>query len=205
VGIDSVAGPSEVVVVADDTAKPAWVAADLLAQAEHDPGAAVLVTPSAALARAVASEVDKQLAQLERAAAARSAIGRYSAAVITPSLDAACDLASEIAAEHLQIMTSDDAHCVARIQHGGAIFVGAHTPVPLGDYFAGPSHVLPTGGTAKFFGPLSVNDFLKASSLIEYDAASLAADGGDVADFATREGLTAHAAAIRIRGSGSGA
>jgi histidinol dehydrogenase len=205
VGIDSVAGPSEVVVVADDAAKPAWVAADLLAQAEHDPGAAVLVTPSAALARAVASEVDKQLAQLERAAAARSAIGRYSAAVITPSLDAACDLASEIAAEHLQIMTSDDAHCVARIQHGGAIFVGAHTPVPLGDYFAGPSHVLPTGGTAKFFGPLSVNDFLKASSLIEYDAASLAADGGDVADFATREGLTAHAAAIRIRGSGSGA
>jgi len=199
VGIDSVAGPSEVVLVADDTAPPAWVAADMLAQAEHDPGSAVLVTPSLVLAKAVAAEVDAQLARLSRGEAARSSIERYSAAVVTPSLEAACDLASEIAAEHLQIMTADDAACVKRIRHAGAIFVGAHTPVPLGDYFAGPSHVLPTGGTAKFFGPLSANDFLKASSLIEYDAASLAADGGGVSDFATREGLTAHAAATTIR------
>lgn len=200
VGIDSVAGPSEVVVVADDRAPAAWVAADLLAQAEHDPGSAVLVTPSRKLADAVAAEVDAQLARLSRSEAARSAIERYSAAVVTPNLDAACDLASEIAAEHLQIMTSDDAYCVKRIRHAGAIFVGAHTPVPLGDYFAGPSHVLPTGGTAKFFGPLSVNDFLKASSLIEYDASALAADSGGVQDFAQREGLTAHAAATAIRG-----
>jgi histidinol dehydrogenase len=121
--------------------------------------------------------------------------------VITRDLDAACDVASDIAAEHLQIMTANDPHCVKRIRHAGAIFVGAHTPVPLGDYFAGPSHVLPTGGTAKFFGPLSANDFLKASSLIEYDADALARDSGGVQDFAEREGLTAHAAAARIRGS----
>jgi histidinol dehydrogenase len=200
VGIDSVAGPSEVVVVADEHANPRWIAADLLAQAEHDPGSAVLVTPSSTLAQAVAKEVDTQLAQLERGEAARSSIERYSAAVVVPSLDAACDLATDIAAEHLQIMTADDAYCAKRIRHAGAIFVGAHTPVPLGDYFAGPSHVLPTGGTAKFFGPLSANDFLKASSVIEYDAAALAEDSAGVQDFATREGLTAHAAAARIRG-----
>lgn len=199
VGIDSVAGPSEVVVVADDSARADWVAADLLAQAEHDPGSAVLVTPSARLASAVALEVDRQLGALARADAARAAIERYSAAVVTESLDAACALASEIAAEHLQIMTADDARCVELIRNAGAIFVGAHTPVPLGDYFAGPSHVLPTGGTAKFFGPLSVNDFLKASSLIEYDAAAMAEDSAGVQDFAQREGLTAHAAAARIR------
>lgn len=199
VGIDSVAGPSEVVVVADDSAKPAWVAADLLAQAEHDPGSAVLVTPSLQLAEAVAGEVDAQLAQLSRADATRAALERYSAAVVTASLDDACDLASDIAAEHLQIMTADDDACVRRIRHGGAIFVGGHTPVPLGDYCAGPSHVLPTGGTAKFFGPLSSNDFLKASSLLAYDGPALAEHAADVQDFATREGLTAHAAAVRVR------
>lgn len=200
VGIDSVAGPSEVVIVADDSANPAWVAADLLAQAEHDPGSAVLVTPSAPLAQAVAAQVEVQLSALTRAEAARVALQRYGAIVISKDLDAACELASELAAEHLQIMTRDDARCVARIRNAGAIFVGAHTPVPLGDYFAGPSHVLPTGGTAKFFGPLSANDFLKASSLITYDAAALAQDSAGVQDFAQREGLTAHAAAIKIRG-----
>jgi histidinol dehydrogenase len=199
VGIDSVAGPSEVVIVADDGARPEWVAADLLAQAEHDPGAAILVTPSATLAAAVVGAVEAQLATLERAAAARGSLERYGAAVVTSDLDAACALASDIAAEHLQIMTADDAGCLRRIRHAGAIFVGPHTPVPLGDYFAGPSHVLPTGGTAKFFGPLSVNDFLKASSLIEYDAEALAEDSGSVQTFAEREGLTAHAAATRIR------
>jgi histidinol dehydrogenase len=200
VGIDSVAGPSEVVIVADDSATPAWVAADLLAQAEHDPGSAVLLTPSLALAQAVAREADAQLARLSRGELTRSSLARYGAVVVTRDLDAACALASDIAAEHLQIMTRDDARCVARIRNAGAIFVGAHTPVPLGDYFAGPSHVLPTGGTAKFFGPLSANDFLKASSLIEYDAGALAEDAAGVSDFATREGLTAHAAAATIRG-----
>jgi histidinol dehydrogenase len=200
VGIDSIAGPSEVVIVADDTSRADWVAADLLAQAEHDPGAAVLVTPSIRLAQSVAQEVDTQLQQLTRGAAARSSIERYSAAIVTRDLDAACDVASELAAEHLQIMTVDDTYCSSRIRHAGAIFVGPYTPVPLGDYFAGPSHVLPTGGTAKFFGPLSANDFLKASSLIEYDAQSLAADSSGVQDFAEREGLTAHAVAASIRG-----
>jgi histidinol dehydrogenase len=199
VGIDSVAGPSEVVVVADDSANAEHVAADLLAQAEHDPGAAVLLTPSRTLASAVATEADVQLATLARAEMTRSSLERYGAIVITESLDAACDLASEIAAEHLQIMTAQDARCLARIRNAGAIFVGTSTPVPLGDYFAGPSHVLPTGGTAKFFGPLSVNDFLKASSLIEYDAAALAEDAESVQDFAELEGLTAHAAAVRRR------
>jgi histidinol dehydrogenase len=201
VGIDSIAGPSEVVVVADDSAEPAQVAADLLAQAEHDPGAAVLLTPSATLARAVAAQLDTQLARLSRAEATRVSLQRYGAIVVTQDLDAACDLASEIAAEHLQIMTRDDARCVKRIRNAGAIFVGQYTPVPLGDYFAGPSHVLPTGGTAKFFGPLSANDFLKSSSLIEYDEAALAEDTASVQDFATREGLTAHAAAVAIRGA----
>ena len=199
VGIDMIAGPTEVVIAADSTAHPALVAADLLAQAEHDPGSAVLITPSASLAAAVVSAVDVQLPALERASAARAALERYSAAVVTDSLDAACDLASEIAAEHLQIITADDARCLARIRHAGAIFLGPHTPVPLGDYFAGPSHVLPTGGTAKFFGPLSVNDFLKASSLIAYDAEAMAEDSAGVQDFANREGLTAHAAAAKVR------
>lgn len=201
VGIDSIAGPSEVVIVADDTARPDWVAADLLAQAEHDPGAAVLVTPSLKLAQAVAEQVELQLQELARGAAARSAIERYSAAVVTRDLDAACDVANELAAEHLQIMTADTTAVLAKIRHAGAIFVGAHTPVPLGDYIAGPSHVLPTGGTAKYFGPLSANDFLKASSIIEYDSQALATDGRAVQDFAEREGLTAHSAAVGIRTS----
>jgi len=202
VGIDSVAGPSEVVIVADDSAQPGWVAADLLAQAEHNPGSAVLLTPSAQLAAAVAAEVDAQLAALSRQEVTRPSIERYSAAIVTADLDAACALANEFAAEHLQIMTADDDRCVAAIRHAGAIFVGGHTPVPLGDYYAGPSHVLPTGGTARFFGPLSCNDFLKASSLIGYDATSLSQDADDVVDFASREGLTAHAAAVRKRTDG---
>ncbi|MDH5673258.1 MAG: histidinol dehydrogenase [Myxococcales bacterium] len=202
VGIDSIAGPSEVVVVADDSANPRWVAADLLAQAEHDPGAAILLTPSAALATAVVEAAEEQLGQLGRSEMTRVSLERYGAAVVVADLAAACDLASEMAAEHLQIVTGDDAGCLERIRHAGAIFVGAHSPVPVGDYYAGPSHVLPTGGTAHFFGPLSANDFLKASSLIEYDAAALAADAADVRDFATREGLTAHAASVAVRTEG---
>jgi histidinol dehydrogenase len=199
VGIDSVAGPSEVVIVADDSARADWIAADLLAQAEHDPGSAILVTPSKRLAEQVIQHADALLADLQRAEMTRSALARYGAVVVTSDLAAACDLATEIATEHLQIMTADDAGCVARIRHAGAIFIGAHTPVPLGDYVAGPSHVLPTGGTAKFFGPLSVNDFLKASSTLHYPPAALAEDSADGQAFAEREGLTAHAAALRIR------
>ena len=199
VGIDSIAGPSEVLILADETARPEWVAADLLAQAEHDPGSAVLLTPSRALAERVAEQVVRQVDQLERAEVTRKALEAYSAIIVTPDLDGACELANEFATEHLQIMTADDDAVLAKIRNAGAIFLGPHTPVPLGDYYAGPSHVLPTGGTAKFFGPLSCNDFLKASSTIRYDAASLCDDAEDVIDFAKREGLTAHARAVQMR------
>ncbi len=199
VGIDSIAGPSEVLIVADGSAAADRVAADLLAQAEHDPGSAILITPDAGFATAVAEALESQLAQLARAEAVRSALRRYSAIVLTPDLAAACELANTVATEHLQIQTADDAGCLARIRHAGAIFVGPDTPVPVGDYWAGPSHVLPTGGTAKFFSPLSVNDFLKSSSILAYDAAALATDGPGIAAFARREGLDAHAAAVERR------
>ena len=199
VSIDSIAGPSEVFIIADETANPAWVAADMLAQAEHDPGSAVLATPSAELADAVAKEIDEQLPELDREKAIRKAIEQYSLIAVTPHLAEACDLANAFAPEHLQIVVRNENQVLQLVRHAGAIFLGPHTPVPLGDYYAGPSHVLPTGGTARFFGPLSCNDFLVATSVIRYDAASLAADADDVIDFATREGLTAHARAIEIR------
>lgn len=199
VGIDSIAGPSEVLIVADDTARADWIASDLLAQAEHDPGSAVLVTPSAGLAENVSRALKGQLSQLQRAEATTAALDKYGAIIVTPGLESACDVANVFATEHLQLMTADNDLCLERIHNGGAIFVGPHTPVPLGDYYAGPSHVLPTGGTARFSGPLSCNDFLKASSIIEYDRDSLADDAKSVADFATREGLTAHAKAVTWR------
>lgn len=199
VGIDSIAGPSEVLILADETARPAWLAADLLAQAEHNPGSAILVTTSGSLARAVQAEVVDQVAKLSRAQAAAHAIDQYSAIIVAADVDAACNLANRFAPEHMQIITKDNRAVLAKVRHAGAIFLGPHTPVPVGDYYAGPSHVLPTGGTARFFGPLSANDFLKASSVVEYDAASLAADAADIIDFATREGLTAHANAVRVR------
>jgi histidinol dehydrogenase len=199
VGIDSIAGPSEVFIVADDAATPSHVAADLMAQAEHDPGSAILATPSSRLAEAVVNELDRQLEKLERSAAIRAALANYSAVIVTADLEEACELANDFATEHLQIMTHDDARCLHRIRHAGAIFIGCNTPVPVGDYYAGPSHVLPTGGTARQFGPLSCNDFLKATSLIAYDHASLEADAAHIQAFATREGLTAHAAAVAAR------
>ncbi len=199
VGIDSIAGPSEVFIVADDTANAAWTAADMLAQAEHNPGSAILATPSAALAEAVLAELEAQLATLDRAELTRPSLEAYSAILVTRSLDEACALATDFATEHLQIMTRANDECLAQIRHAGAVFVGHNTPVPLGDYFAGPSHVLPTGGTAKFFGPLSVNSFLKSTSVLEYDAKAVAEDGPHVDDFARREGLTAHARAARLR------
>ena len=204
VGIDSIAGPSEVLIVADRTAKAEWVAADMLAQAEHDPGSAVLVTDCADLAKAVSAAIERQLPALQRAEALRSALDRYSAIIVVPDIDAACATANDFATEHLQIITADDQAVLANIRHAGAIFLGPHTPVPLGDYYAGPSHVLPTGGTARFFGPLSCNDFLKSSSVTSYDSASLDADGPDVAAFAEREGLTAHANAVLVRMEGGG-
>lgn len=199
VGIDSIAGPSEVLIIADDTARADWLAADLLAQAEHNPGSAVLVTTSGPLAIAVAGELDRQVATLERAAATRMALDENSCIVVAPDLKQAAEIANAFAPEHLQIITKNDDAVLADIRHAGAIFIGPWTPVPLGDYYAGPSHVLPTGGTARFFSPVSCNLFLKASSVIRYDAGALAADAADVIDFARREGLTAHARAIEIR------
>ncbi|MCP4040171.1 MAG: histidinol dehydrogenase [bacterium] len=201
VGIDSIAGPSEVVIVADASARADWVAADLLAQAEHNPGSAVLVTPDAGLAADVEKAIEAQLGELERADVIRPALEAYGAIVLASDLEGCCAIANRFAPEHLQLMTRDDDGCARSIPNAGAIFAGIHTPVPLGDYFAGPSHVLPTGGTARFFGPLSCNDFIKATSLLEYDAASVAEDAESVSDFAIREGLTAHARAARIRKS----
>ncbi|MDP6635499.1 MAG: histidinol dehydrogenase [Phycisphaerae bacterium] len=199
VGIDSVAGPSEVLIVADQTARADYLAADMLAQAEHYPGSAILVTPSKELAGAVTSELDAQLPALSRGEEARACLEAYSAIIVTSDIDEACRIADDFATEHLQIITEDDQAALAKIRNAGAVFLGAYTPVPLGDYYAGPSHVLPTGGTAKFSGPLSCNDFLTAASILSYDSESLECDAGEVIDFATREGLTAHANAVRIR------
>ena len=161
----------------------------------------MLVTPSEKLASAVAAAIDKQLADpaYDRSAEAKACIEAFGAILVVKDLSAACEVANDFAPEHLQIITAEDETVLAAIRNAGAIFVGPYTPVPLGDYVAGPSHVLPTGGTARFFGPLCCNDFLKASSVIRYDASALAADAADVIDFATREGLTAHAKAIEIR------
>ncbi len=199
VGIDSIAGPSEVLIIADDTANADWVAADMLAQAEHNPGSAMLVTPSEKLAEKVAAAIDEQIPTLERKDAISWCITELSAIIVVPDIAAACETANLFATEHLQIITADDDATLAKIRNAGAIFIGPQTPVALGDYYAGPSHVLPTGRTARFFSALSCNDFLKASSTIRYDAASLAEDAADVVDFATREGLTAHARTIQIR------
>lgn len=199
VGIDSIAGPSEVFIVADDAANPRYVAADLLAQAEHDPGSALLATPSRALAEAVVEQLQQQLARLARRDAISNALQEYSAIIITRDLDKACDLAIEFATEHLQLITHSNACCMQKIRHAGAIFVGEFTPVPVGDYMAGPSHVLPTGGTARQFGPFSCSEFLKAISVISYDRDSLMEAGPSIEDFARREGLTAHASAVAIR------
>lgn len=199
VGIDCIAGPSEVVIVADESANAAWIAADLLAQAEHNPGSAVLITPSKFLAGAVQASVQEHAGKLLRAAAVEEALENYCAIVVVKDIETACRIANEFAPEHLQIMTRDDQAALKLIRHAGAIFVGHHTPVSLGDYYAGPSHVLPTGGTGRFSGPLSCNDFLKSTSIISYDEKSLAEDSADVIDFATREGLTAHAEAVSVR------
>ena len=199
VGIDSTAGPSEVLIIADDTAKPELLAADLLAQAEHDPGSAILITPSESLAQQTANELTMQIPTLDRGDSASACLMNYGAIIITQDLDQACSLANEFATEHLQIMTADDNAIADKIKNAGAIFLGPFSPVPVGDYFAGPSHVLPTGGTAKFFSPLSCNDFLKSTSIIKYDKNALLQDAPSIADFASREGFNAHGQAVNRR------
>jgi histidinol dehydrogenase len=205
VGIDMVAGPSEVVVVADESADPSWVAADLLAQAEHDPMArAVLLTPSRALIDRVAAETARQLAALPRRDIAGAALEAHGALVLTQSLEEAVEVANLLAPEHLELQVHDPEAWLTRVRNAGAVFLGRFTPEVVGDYVAGPSHVLPTGGTARFASALSTEDFVKRLSVIEYAAAGLQNAGPHLAELARVEGLDGHgaAAAVRIQKTG---
>ncbi len=199
VDIDSIAGPSEVVLLADETANPAFVASDLISQAEHSPGSGVLITWHEPLVEAVREELVKQCASLPRGDLAASCLVEYGAFVIAHDADEAAGLSDQLATEHLHISTADPEQMLAKVQNAGAIFLGHHTPVALGDYVAGPSHVLPTGGTARFANGLCALDFLKRSSIISYNAAALAKDADDVRLMAGKEGLTAHSASVDVR------
>lgn len=200
VDIDMVAGPSEIVVVADGSADPSYVAGDLLSQAEHDPMAsAVLITPSQPLAEAVALELEQQCDRLERKEIAARSVREQGAICLTDDLAQAVEVANRLAPEHLELMVEDPWSWVGRVKNAGALFLGPWSPEPVGDYFAGPNHVLPTNGTARFFSPLGVDDFLKKTSLISYSREALTRDAEDVITLAEAEGLTAHAASIRAR------
>ena len=198
--IDSIAGPSEVMVLADDTANPRYVAADLLSQAEHDEMAsAILVTTSADLAEKVSVQVDKFIDELSRKEIMRKSIDNYGYILLADNLNDAIDAVNDIASEHLEIVTANPFDVMTRVKNAGAIFIGEYSSEPLGDYFAGPNHVLPTNGTAKFFSPLSVDDFIKKSSIIYYSKEALEAVHTDIETFAKAEQLTAHANSIAVR------
>lgn len=200
VSIDSIAGPSEILVLADETANPRFVAADLLSQAEHDEMAsAILITTSRELAEKVSIEVDKFVAKLSRAEIMQKSLDNYGYILVADSMEAAIDTANEIASEHLEIVTKNPFEVMTKIRNAGAIFVGEYSSEPLGDYFAGPNHVLPTNGTAKFFSPLGVDDFIKKSSIISYSREALELVYKDIVQFAECEKLTAHANSIRVR------
>ncbi|MGO4349341.1 histidinol dehydrogenase [Paenibacillus sp. MCAF9] len=200
VDIDSIAGPSEIVVLADDSADPAYVAADLLSQAEHDEmSSAILVTPSQQLAEAVAAEVERQLSTLPRQDIARSSIDNYGAVLLVDSLEAGIGVINQIAPEHLEVLTVDPMRLLGYIQNAGAIFLGPYSSEPVGDYFAGPNHIIPTNGTARFSSPVNVDDFLKKSSLIYYSKEALMANGDKIMTLARHEGLEGHARAIEVR------
>ena len=200
VSIDAIAGPSEILVIADETADPRYVAADLLSQAEHDElASAILVTTSQELAEAVSREVDQFLTVLSRAEIIRKSLDNYGYILVADTMDEAVEIANEIASEHLEIQTRNPYEVMTKIRNAGAIFLGPYASEPLGDYFAGPNHVLPTNGTAKFFSPLSVDDFIKKSSIIAYSREALQAVHEDVETFAKAEGLTAHANSIHVR------
>ena len=200
VGIDMIAGPSEILVLADGGCNPAWVAADLLSQAEHDRLASpVLVTDSPELARAVQAELEVQIPALPRAAIARESIDTNGKIVVTDDLDKAIEAANLIAPEHLEVCVADPFAVLGRIRNAGSIFLGRHVPEALGDYFAGPNHTLPTSGTARFSSPLGVDDFVKKSSFIYYTPEALGRVKDRIADFAEREGLHAHARSVTIR------
>lgn len=200
VSIDAIAGPSEILVIADDSANPSYVAADLLSQAEHDElASAILVTTSERLADAVSKEVDRFTAQLSRKEIIQKSLDNYGYILIAESMDEAISIANEIASEHLEIQTKNPYDVMTKIRNAGAIFIGEYSSEPLGDYFAGPNHVLPTNGTAKFFSPLSVDDFIKKSSIIAFSKEALEKVHEDIESFAAAERLTAHANSIHVR------
>ena len=200
VDIDMVAGPSEVLVLADETADPKFVAADLMSQAEHDKlASAVLVTTSEALADKVNAEFERQLSYLERADIIRYSLENYGAIMIAPDKDTAVEMANRFAPEHLEVLFENPMEYVGRLDNAGSVFLGAYASEPLGDYYAGPNHVLPTSGTARFFSPLGVNSFEKRSSFIYYTEDALRNAKDDIVLVAEREGLTAHANAIKVR------
>jgi histidinol dehydrogenase len=200
VDIDSIAGPSEIVVLADASADPRFVAADLLSQAEHDEeAAAICVTTDAALASEVAREVAAQLALLERREIARESLARYGAVFVVDTVERGCELVNLLAPEHLELIVEDPDAAARLVRHAGAIFFGPYSTEPVGDYFAGPNHVLPTGGTARFGSPLGVYDFVKRTSIIRYTRERLAKTGPTIATLAEAEGLGAHKRAVTIR------
>lgn len=200
VSIDSIAGPSEILVLADETANPRYVAADLLSQAEHDElASAILVTTSMELAEKVSAEAEAFVQQLSRKAILEKSLENYGYILVADSMEDAIETANAIASEHLEIVTKNPFEVMTKIQNAGAIFMGEYSSEPLGDYFAGPNHVLPTNGTAKFFSPLSVDDFIKKSSIIYYSKEALEPVHKDIETFAEAEHLTAHANSIRVR------
>ena len=200
VDMDSFAGPSDVLIVANEQANPAWVAADMLSQAEHDPGAGVMVTDSAKLAQAVLAELEKQVPQLSRAEATAKCLKAYSGIVVFETMDAVIAWANDFAAEHLQVQCGTDSRAIAaRLTNAGAMFIGPFTPVAVGDYWAGPSHTLPTRQTSKYFSAVTSNDFVKSTSIMEYSQQQLAASADDIIRLATTEGLDAHAKSVQKR------
>ena len=200
VGIDMVAGPSEILVIADDSARPEFIAADLLSQAEHDVlASAVFITDSDKLAKSVAKEVKKQLAGLARADIAEASLSKFGAIIVVKNIGTAIDMANRIAPEHLELQIKDALEVVGKIRNAGAIFVGNYTPEPVGDYIAGPNHVLPTAGTARFASALSVDNFIKKTSLIQYTKKAFQREAPDIIRLAEVEGLGAHAESIKVR------
>ena len=200
VSIDSIAGPSEILVLADESANPRYVAADLLSQAEHDEMAsAILITTSKKLAEEVSKEVEIFTSQLSRKEIIQKSLDNYGYILLAEDMDTAIEAANEIASEHLEILTVNPFDTMTKIKNAGAIFLGEYSSEPLGDYYAGPNHVLPTNGTAKFFSPLNVDDYMKKSSIISYSRQALQKVHKDIELFAEKEGLTAHANSIRVR------
>ena len=200
VSIDSIAGPSEILVLADETANPRYVAADLLSQAEHDElASAILITTDEKLAEAVNQQIDGFLKELSRTEIIQKSLDRYGYILLADSMGDAIEAANAIASEHLEILTKDPYAVMTKIRNAGAIFLGEYSSEPLGDYYAGPNHILPTNGTAKFFSPLNVDDFMKKTSIISYSKEALEKAHKDIELFAKKEGLTAHANSIRVR------